>query len=44
LKKHGVQLDAVRDWLANLLEERKREANRVLKVPNTKTCGIGEPE
>lgn len=34
LNGRGVQLDAVRDELANLSAERKRQASRVLKIPN----------
>jgi hypothetical protein len=38
------QLEAVRDELANMLEERKREANRVLKVSNLGHVETGKPD
>jgi ATP-dependent Clp protease ATP-binding subunit ClpC len=34
LKAHGVRFEAIFKDLANLLEERERQANRVLKIPN----------
>ena len=34
LRGHGVRFDAILNELAHLSEERERQANRVLKIPN----------